>query len=123
MEFSEVPVRVAAFFWRPGCAVAFWIFPKRTYCFFVWLQASSGMSWFFPSLITIYTWLGLIIFLGIGIWEANQMKRVAAGYVAQGNVAAANQQKFAIFWALQCYITFVNILLFMLRIFGGGGSR
>ena len=42
---------------------------------------------------------------------------------AAGAGAAYEAEVREFFWALQTYITFINIFLFMLRIVGGGGGR
>lgn len=74
------------------------------------------VGFFVPSLWTAYTWLGLIVFLGLAVYETNIIKRQVAQYEGTG---AGYERKFAIFWALQLYLTFVNIFLFLLRIMGG----
>lgn len=71
---------------------------------------------FIPALWTIWTWVGLLLFLGLAVYETNVIKKQVAHYEGTG---AAYERKFAIFWALQMYLTFVNIFLFVLRIMGG----
>jgi FtsH-binding integral membrane protein len=72
---------------------------------------------FIPSLWTVWTWIGLFIFLGLAVYETNVIKKQVAAYEGTG---AGHERKFAIFWALQLYLTFVNIFLFVLRIMGNG---
>lgn len=70
---------------------------------------------FFPALWGPLNWIMLLVFLAIGVWETNVMKRQAE---QMANADAASQRKFAIVFALSAYITFVNIFLTILRIMG-----
>ncbi|MCC7078919.1 MAG: Bax inhibitor-1/YccA family protein [Acidimicrobiia bacterium] len=81
------------------------------------LLLAGIVAMFIPSLWTVWTWVGLLLFLGLAVYETNVIKKQVAAYEGTG---AAYERKFAIFWALQMYLTFVNIFLFVLRIMGGG---
>ncbi len=58
--------------------------------------------------------LGLILFLGISAVDAQRMKRVFMS--SSGNNALI--KKFAVYFALQMYLDFINIFVYMLRLLG-----
>lgn len=61
--------------------------------------------------------VGVLIFVGLTAWN---VQRIANGDLA---VATGSMEKGAVLAALMLYLDFVNIFLFLLRIFGGGGRR
>lgn len=66
---------------------------------------STGLYW----LITI---VGLFIFIGLTAWDTQQIKRMAM------MTPAASVGKLATIGALNLYLDFINLFLFLLRIFG-----
>ena len=65
----------------------------------------------------ILGWGGVIIFSGLTAFQMQMLKRQAqAGF---GDAAVA--EKAAIIGALRLYLSFVNLFISLLRIFGGGG--
>ena len=68
--------------------------------------ASSGFYW-------LLTFAGVIIFTGLTAADAQKIKRLSAQ--ADGS---ANVGKLAILGALTLYLDFINLFLFLLRIFG-----
>jgi len=62
----------------------------------------------------IISFVGLAVFIGLTAYDTNKLKMMAE------NVPADSEQgkKFAIFGALQLYLDFVNIFLYLLRLFG-----
>ena len=70
--------------------------------------ASSSFDW----LISI---LGVLIFTGLTAYDVQKLKRIGAG-IEYGTQEAS---KLAIMGALSLYLDFINLFLFMLRLFGG----
>jgi FtsH-binding integral membrane protein len=64
----------------------------------------------------IIGWAGVIIFAGLTAYDMQSLKRIGAQ--AQGD--ADTTQKLAIFGALRLYLDFINLVISLLRIFGGG---
>ena len=67
---------------------------------------SSSMEW----LISI---LGVLIFIGLTAWDTQQAKRLAAA-----NLEPQLADKLATMSAMNLYLDFINLFLFLLRIFG-----
>jgi FtsH-binding integral membrane protein len=63
----------------------------------------------------IIGWAGVIIFAGLTAYDMQALKRIAA----QGAGDAEATQKLAIFGALRLYLDFINLVISLLRIFGG----
>jgi FtsH-binding integral membrane protein len=58
---------------------------------------------------------GVIIFAGLTAYDMQKIKQIGAKGIANGEAA----QKLAIFGALALYLDFINLVLSLLRIFGG----
>ena len=71
--------------------------------------ASSTLDW-------IISIVGVLIFVGLTAWDTQQMKRIAA-VAPQDSLG-----RLAVLGALNLYLDFVNLFLFLLRIFGGGNN-
>jgi FtsH-binding integral membrane protein len=56
--------------------------------------------------------LGVFIFLGLTAWDNQKLKVMATA-------TAPQQESFAVIGALMLYLDFINLFLFMLRLFGG----
>lgn len=69
--------------------------------------ANSTMEW-------IISIVGVLIFTGLTAWDTQQVKRLAAA-----NLDPALADKLATMGALNLYLDFINLFLFLLRIFGG----
>lgn len=72
-----------------------------------WFLGSSTLDW-------IISIVGVFIFVGLTAWDTQQVKRLAA--VAPAEAAG----KLSTIGALTLYLDFINLFLFLLRIFGGG---
>ena len=69
-----------------------------------------------PALTWAISVVGVIIFAGLTAWDTQKLKAmVSGGMVVSGTEAA---RKLAIFGALTLYLDFINMFLFLLRIFG-----
>ena len=71
---------------------------------------SSGMDF----LISIF---GVAVFTGLTAYDVQKLKRIGAGVEFDG-VAANETNKLAIMGALNLYLDFINLFLFILRLFG-----
>lgn len=69
---------------------------------------SSGLEWG----ISI---IGVLLFVGLTAWDTQQIKALA-----QANLSPELTDKLATMGALNLYLDFINLFLFLLRIFGGG---
>ncbi len=70
--------------------------------------ANSTLEW-------IISIVGVLIFVGLTAWDTQQVKRMAAA-----NLAPELADKLATMGAMNLYLDFINLFLFLLRIFGGG---
>jgi FtsH-binding integral membrane protein len=61
--------------------------------------------------------IGVVIFVGLTAFDT---QRIARGDLA---VATGSMEKGAVMGALVLYLDFINLFLFLLRLFGGGGNR
>ncbi len=59
--------------------------------------------------------VGVLLFVGLTAWDTQQIKAIAAA-----NLSPAMTDKLATMGALNLYLDFINLFLFLLRIFGGG---
>ena len=59
---------------------------------------------------------GVVIFAGLTAYDMQKIKKIGA----QGIGDADTTQKLAIFGALALYLDFINLVISLLRIFGGG---
>jgi FtsH-binding integral membrane protein len=78
-------------------------------------------------LVNLFLQSSLISFaisiIGVGLFTvltAYHVQRIASGDIA---VMTGSMEKGAVFSALLLYLDFINIFLFMLRLFGGSGNR
>ena len=69
---------------------------------------SSGLEW-------IISIIGVLLFTGLTAWDTQTVKRLAAA-----NLDPQMADKLATMGALNLYLDFINLFLFLLRIFGGG---
>lgn len=58
--------------------------------------------------------VGLLIFIGLTAWDTQQVKKLAAA-----NLEPQLADKLATMGAMNLYLDFINLFLFLLRIFGG----
>lgn len=73
----------------------------------LFLKSSAVMWW-----VSI---VGVLIFLGLTAWDTQQVRKLAAL-----NMDPALTDKLATMGAMNLYLDFINLFLFLLRIFGGG---
>ena len=68
---------------------------------------SSALEW-------VISIVGVLIFVGLTAWDTQQIKQLAAA-----NLEPSLADKLATIGALNLYLDFINLFLFILRIFGG----
>lgn len=71
---------------------------------------SSTIEW-------IVSIVGVLLFVGLTAWDTQQVKRIA-----QANLDPAISDKLATIGAMNLYLDFINLFIFLLRIFGGGSN-
>lgn len=76
--------------------------------------ANSTLYW-------IVTYAGVLIFCGLTAYDTQWIKRAAAQAGASGS--AQTETRVALLGAFRLFLDFVNLFLFILRIFGGRGGR
>ena len=69
--------------------------------------ASSALDW-------IISIVGVLIFVGLTAWDTQQIKQIS-----RANLDPALADKLATIGALNLYLDFINLFLYLLRIFGG----
>jgi len=65
----------------------------------------------------VISWIGVLIFVGLTAYDAQKIKRLAIA-VGDGEVDDETGKKFAVIGALTLYLDFINLFLYLLRIFG-----
>ena len=80
------------------------------------LILASAANWFFQNeaLYWVTTYAGVIIFVGLTAYDAQKIKRMSQ-VLEEGSEA---ERKGAITGALALYLDFINLFLYLLRIFG-----
>ena len=68
---------------------------------------SSGLEW-------VISIIGVLLFTGLTAWDTQMVKRLSAA-----NLDPQMADKLATMGALNLYLDFINLFLFLLRIFGG----
>lgn len=85
------------------------------------LVISSVINMFIGSSTFDYilSFAGVAIFTALTAYDVQKLKRIGMGIEENGGqIAAADTKKLAIMGALSLYLDFLNIFLFLLRIFG-----
>ncbi|MEP6596358.1 MAG: Bax inhibitor-1/YccA family protein [Ginsengibacter sp.] len=62
--------------------------------------------------------IGVMVFTGLTAYDVQKLKRIGEG-LEYDNVSAADTKKVSVLGALNLYLDFINIFLFLLRMFGG----
>ena len=62
--------------------------------------------------------IGVMVFTGLTAYDVQKLKRIGEG-LEYDDVSAADTKKMSILGALNLYLDFINIFLFLLRLFGG----
>ena len=75
-----------------------------------------NLFWQNSILYWIVTYAGVLIFVGLTAYDAQKIKRM---YLAAGTDDSETVRKIAVLGALTLYLDFINLFLYLLRIFGG----
>lgn len=65
----------------------------------------------------VISYIGVLVFTGLTAYDVQKIKRIGAGVEYEG-VGADQTKKLAIMGALSLYLDFINLFLYLLRIFG-----
>lgn len=74
-----------------------------------------NVFWANGTLYWIISYAGVLIFVGLTAWDAQKIKRALQ---AHGHEISDTTQKIALMGALSLYLDFLNMFIFLLRIFG-----
>ncbi len=66
----------------------------------------------------LISFIGVMIFTGLTAYDVQKLKNIGAG-IQYANVPASEVKKVSILGALNLYLDFINLFLFLLRLFGG----
>lgn len=78
------------------------------------------INWFIGSaqIDYIISIIGVMVFTGLTAYDVQKLKRIGEGIEYEG-VNIENTRKMSVLGALTLYLDFINLFLFMLRLFGG----
>jgi len=65
----------------------------------------------------VVSWIGVLIFVGLTAYDTQKIKILAIN-AGEGNLTENESRKTAIMGALELYLDFINLFLYILRIFG-----
>ena len=77
------------------------------------LASIVGLFWQSEGLQFIISVVGVIVFTGLTAWDAQRLKAMAVS-LPDGRTGS-----YAVVGALSLYLDFINLFLFLLRLFGG----
>ena len=63
--------------------------------------------------------IGVMVFTGLTAYDVQKLKRIGEDIEVDGGVVATDIKKISLMGALTLYLDFINIFLFLLRLFGG----
>jgi FtsH-binding integral membrane protein len=83
---------------------------------------SMFINFFFKSAMLDYfiSVIGVFVFLGLTAWDVQKIKRTNDNYGSQ--MSEIDIHRVSIYGALTLYLDFINMFLFMLRIFGSSNK-
>lgn len=70
-----------------------------------------------PMITYVFSFIGLVIFAGLTAWDTQRLRQM---YLQMGS--QVNVNNLALMGALQLYLDFINIFIFLLNIFTGAGG-
>ena len=71
-----------------------------------------------PTMSYLISFVGVMVFTGLTAYDVQKLKNIGAG-LQYANVPATDVKKASILGALNLYLDFINLFLFLLRLFGG----
>lgn len=75
-----------------------------------WFMQSGALEW-------LISYAGVLIFMGLTLYQTKKIKTMTFEALANGDAQAVN--RIGVMGALQLYLSFINLFLFILRIVGG----
>jgi uncharacterized protein len=80
---------------------------------------ASVINWFLQSdtMGYVISFIGVMVFTGLTAYDVQKLKRIGEGIEAEG-IPAVEVRKRSIMGALTLYLDFINLFLFLLRLFG-----
>ena len=75
-----------------------------------------NMFWASTALGWIVTFAGILLFLGLTVYDTQRIKRMTAAALQKGDEDV--QARMGILGALALYLDFINLFLFILRLTG-----
>lgn len=91
------------------CGLALWgiVLASLVNCF----MGSTGLQ-------SIITYVGVAIFTGLTAWDAQKVRMLAEQQYTMDTITV---RRLGLICALELYLDFINLFLFLLRLFGGKG--
>lgn len=77
-----------------------------------------NMFWYNRTADLIISYIGVLIFVGLTAWDVQKIKLLAIE-LGDSSASMRDVRKYAVIGALELYLDFINLFLFLLRIFGG----
>src|SRR5438067_5949494 len=71
-----------------------------------------------PTMDYLISFIGVMIFTGLTAYDVQKLKNIGTG-MQYANVPVTDVKKASILGALNLYLDFINLFLFLLRLFGG----
>lgn len=71
-----------------------------------------------PLNIQLYSIIGMLLFTGITMWDVWRMKQI----MENAPLDSMTKQKWTVYFALELYLDFINIFLYVLRLFAAGSG-
>lgn len=71
----------------------------------------------FPASTRLLCIVGLLLFTGITAWDVQRTNQIMS------TTTGVTQEKFSIYMALELYLDFINIFLYIVRLLGSNSSR
>jgi uncharacterized protein len=95
-------------------------FGRIMYMGFIGVFVASLINFFIGSdtMGYIIGIIGVMVFTGLTAYYIQKIKNIGEGLDADGNVMEVDKKKHAIVGALVLYITFINLFISLLRVFG-----
>ena len=72
-----------------------------------------------PMLHMLISYVGVVVFAGLTAYDTQKLRLM---FEAAGDDMTETHQKMALLGSLTLYLDFINLFLFLLRIFGGGSD-
>ena len=82
------------------------------------LATIVNIFWANSVLYWVITYAGILIFTGLTIYDTQELKHVLYHAIDENGIVKEEANKTTLWFALDLYLDFINLLLLLLRIFG-----